>query len=768
MGSFLNITDPLIEMANMRSMAYTPILTPDQVESYETFAYNFYEEQGYGHLGINEFGKGIYSRNATTFEIYHDTEGSNEGKYKILCPVVQIGNLATNHRAVMFNIYSQIYRINAVDFMIDCFHAGGRGETCTSITDIIHLVQDPVFRPAVLIIHPVTPSNDKDNLVGFTYTVHNWDTILENAIPDYVSGMDAVLSTAIDDYTFRIDNGKVKFRGSRDLHDRKYTSQGREFHITYFGGSVDYSISLYPTDEFVNQFRTQAPLYACIIAVSIILITSAIFFLYDCLMNRQALRKELVINTKRLFVRFISHEIRTPMNTVHLGLKLLHDEMLDLVNSGVVPTGIGKHLTEWADLIQEIEESSDTAIVVLNDLINYDKISIGALAVENEVVDFWDMVSKSVKPFVVQAKQAGVTLNMDLEVSRSALAVSSERYESLILLAAYADPIKIAQAVRNVVSNAIKFTRKDGTVTVTAYWDESGLADYTQERAASDYAIQMPRAGSFVLIINDTGAGMSPEHTQHLFKEGVQFHANQLQAGGGSGLGLWISKGVVDLHHGTLTAHSDGVDKGSTFRLELPAFKSSEIVHKPESSLYNSIRTNSIVPVSDQMSLPLSSSQSMGASQSDSVTSAVKRILVVDDASSTRKVVCRLLKHSGYECYEAEDGQQCIDKMKEFEKKGSPVIDLVLMDFEMPRINGPTATQILRDADFSIPIIGVTGNVLQADVDFFLAHGATAVIHKPITVSVLQGMISQFSGKNNCSEIEVAANMTNDSNGVIL
>jgi hypothetical protein len=147
----------------MRAIAFAPIISPHQLSEFEAYAYEFFEEDGYDYLGVSGFGKGVYSVNYTinmstrkAVGRYHDVHGNGGSTISYLAPVIQIGNLEDNIAAVMFNIYSQRKRINAIDFMINCFEVTKSSDNCTSISDIIHLVQDGnVFRPAVLIIHPL-------------------------------------------------------------------------------------------------------------------------------------------------------------------------------------------------------------------------------------------------------------------------------------------------------------------------------------------------------------------------------------------------------------------------------------------------------------------------------------------------------------------------------------------------------------------------------------------------------------------------------------
>jgi hypothetical protein len=471
MRSFFNITDPLIEMVEMRAMAFAPVIKPDQVLEFEAFAYKTFEEGGYDDMGISSFGRGVSSVNSSTGTRFHDTDGPHlNNKYQILTPVLQVGNLNENRGVVMFNLYSEKTRIAAIDFMIDCFYAGGRGAECVSITDIIHLVQDEEFRPAVLVIHPMTAFNNSDKLVGLNYGVLNWDTVFSNIVPKSVSRIDIVLEGGELSYTFQIVGGVAMFKGIGDRHDRKYSSCSHTFTFSVFSGPVHYSSTVYATASFVNGFRSLLPVYALLVALSTVVVTSIIFFLHDYRLNRKALQRELVMNTKRLFVRFISHEIRTFMNIIHLGLNLLASDMLDVMSRFTDSTSeetqkLLLSLKNWVTLSCEIEESSDAATLVLNDLINYDNITLGGMTIESAPLNMWNTISATIKPFYVQARQNSIEIILNMEVDAESLTLME--HQLLSRLKVIGDPVKIVQVLRNMLSNAIKFTPTGGTVTIT-------------------------------------------------------------------------------------------------------------------------------------------------------------------------------------------------------------------------------------------------------------------------------------------------------------
>ena len=289
-----------------------------------------------------------------------------------------------------------------------------------------------------------------------------------------------------------------------------------------------------------------------------------------------------------------------------------------------------------------------------------------------------------------------------------------------------------------------------------AEWKPTGLPK-TTFTVPLDQAelLEEPRAGSIAVSVTDSGAGLSEQQLAEICSEGVQFNANQLQAGQGSGLGLFISKGLAEQHGGTLTVTSEGLGKGSTFTMELPLFKvEQEMTH------FGSLRIKpSSVRDSNKFKIGAGNADNSGGADDSSLkmgdhsrrnsadrTHAVrrqKRVMVVDDAMSNRKLLIRILLAKGYLCDGAEDGQQAVDLYTDLRKRGE-IVDAILMDYEMPVMDGPTACKRIRELGCNCFIAGVTGNVLPADIDHFKKHGANAVIAKPLNVDVFESLFVVF------------------------
>jgi signal transduction histidine kinase/CheY-like chemotaxis protein len=403
---------------------------------------------------------------------------------------------------------------------------------------------------------------------------------------------------------------------------------------------------------------------------------------------------------------------------------------------------------EWFHLSQEIQSNAQGAVDILNDLLNYDKIEQGTLQLGLDVVCVWQLLEKVILEFKLPASSKEIRLRVAFGGvqqrggSREADAPSLSRVrdlpDSIRDLRVIGDFMRLTQVLRNLMSNALKFTPANGSVNVEAF--------YQPEKAGPEQMIALQKGqvasgsqyGYIKVRVTDTGAGMSPDQVVKLFQDGVQFNANELQAGGGSGLGLYIAKGIVKQHNGALTASSEGIGRGTAFELLLPLWKvlvgdfdccDVFVPRRPEKT---KIHTQNIIQ-EDGLS-ETQQSELAGHSISSFEKKSLK-ILVVD-VKSNRKLLIRLLENIGHQCEQAENGQLAVEMVKKASSSGSPY-DSILLDYEMPIMDGPTAAKEIRqyeDASTStdVNIVGITGNVLPEDVSFFRSCGADDVLAKPV------------------------------------
>ncbi len=262
----------------------------------------------------------------------------------------------------------------------------------------------------------------------------------------------------------------------------------------------------------------------------------------------------------------------------------------------------------------------------------------------------------------------------------------------------------------------------------------------------SQPSIDIPTSvGEMIISVTDSGPGLSEDQQKILFQEGVQFNPNELQAGQGSGLGLWISREIISLHEGKIDVSSEGLGKGSTFRVSIPVYlQGGQDVEEAQSLIgVRSYLSPSVSPIPDTKSdgkhlLILCEEETQ------------PYVLVVDDAASNRKLVCRMLKNKGYICHEAEDGKKCLEMIEKQMNEMKPSYDFILLDFEMPIMDGPSTVRHLRERNQfgDLLIIGVTGNVLSEDVEYFLKCGVNAVFPKPVKMDELLDYIQNIKSSN--------------------
>lgn len=331
-----------------------------------------------------------------------------------------------------------------------------------------------------------------------------------------------------------------------------------------------------------------------------------------------------------------------------------------------------------ADNAEELRESALSAVEILDNLLNYEKLDSGAMVLELKSIFGCKFVQRKVRPFQQQARSKDI----DLQIATTEFDLTHWWVN--------ADHVKLGQVLSNFLSNSIKFSPIGGSVAVHMK---------VLNRDDGDW---------FRVEVQDSGHGISAENQLRVFKDVVQFHANAQQRGGGSGLGLWISRKIAELHGGRVGLRSAGEGHGCTFFVELPAFSTPlERGTSEEQDLSPQL----------QVAEPGLAMDSM-------------QVLVVDDSRLNRKMLNRMLTSMGHTCDEAEDGQMAVERWKQAEDSDAPY-KAILMDEQMPNMTGSQATVELRRLGYQGLILGLTGNTLPEEVAAFIACGANEVLSKP-------------------------------------
>jgi PAS domain S-box-containing protein len=336
---------------------------------------------------------------------------------------------------------------------------------------------------------------------------------------------------------------------------------------------------------------------------------------------------------------------------------------------------------EQRDYAETIQTSGEALLTIINDILDFSKIEAGRIDLEAEPFDLRRSVQSAVGVLAPAAAKKGIALSSRVD------AAIPGRYRG--------DAGRIRQMILNLLSNAVKFT-SEGRVELSA----------TGHRLAHP-ADAAPERWEIAIDVHDTGIGIPPDRMGRLFQSFSQADASISRRFGGTGLGLVISRRLAEAMDGSLTAESSGVPgEGSTFRLRLtlPALPSA-----PEE------RSSSEAPQRATLDAGLASRHPL-------------RILLAEDNPVNQKLALRLLERMGYGAQVASDGLEVITALED------STYDLVLMDVEMPGLDGLEATRRIRTRwpDRGLRIVAMTANAMSGDREACLAAGMDDYLSKPI------------------------------------
>ncbi len=339
---------------------------------------------------------------------------------------------------------------------------------------------------------------------------------------------------------------------------------------------------------------------------------------------------------------------------------------------------------ELKEQLQTAQSCAFSLLSLLNDILDLSKIEAGKMTLEEIPFDMRVLLADCIKAHQPKAAENSVSLRAE---------VASDVPQQII-----GDPLRIRQIIANLVSNAVKFT-------------EHGSVDV---RVAGEF---IPR-GQFQLqiTVQDSGMGIPPDKLLYIFDKFTQADGSITRRFGGTGLGLAIIRSLVDLHGGEVHVQSE-LGRGTTFVVTLKC------------------ETDVATGASQEARLAAIPQSTPGASGSPA------RILVVEDNHVNQKVVTAVLRKRGFSIELANDGQEALDKLEK-----SATFDLVLMDVQMPVLDGLEATRLIRkDPRWDgLPIIAMTAHAMNGDKERCLEAGMNGYISKPVHPSHLLSTVDEF------------------------
>ncbi len=373
------------------------------------------------------------------------------------------------------------------------------------------------------------------------------------------------------------------------------------------------------------------------------------------------------------FLATLSHELRTPLNSMLGWTQLLRSGSLDAEMS--------------AQALEIIERNTKAQAQLIEDLLEVSRIITGKLRLEVRPVELGEVVTNALETVRLAAEAKSIAI--EYSIGRAGVVAG--------------DAHRLQQVVWNLLSNAIKFTPKGGSVTVS-----------------------LDVVDSYVrLSVGDNGQGIAPDFLPHVFERFRQADSSSTRTFGGLGLGLGIVRQLVELHGGTVAAHSEGENLGATFTVKLPL-------------MAVQIAPDKGIPATGEP-LHLGSLPDVPCAQLDGV-----RVLVVDDQEDARHLIAAVLEGCGAQVTTASSASEALQHME------TERFDLLLSDIGMPGEDGYWFIQRVRELpnqSARIPALALTAYARESDRDRALASGFQAHGVKPIEPAKLIELVAQLIKK---------------------
>ncbi|MDR0221567.1 MAG: response regulator, partial [Lachnospiraceae bacterium] len=402
--------------------------------------------------------------------------------------------------------------------------------------------------------------------------------------------------------------------------------------------------------------------------------------LYANAINEAKERAERANVEKSKFLATMSHELRTPLNAI--------------IGISEIELGRDDYPQEVREPLQKINNSGHMLLGIVSDILDLSKIEAGKLEIVPARYDMPSLINDAVQLNITRIGAKNIVFKLKV----------SEQLPRYLC----GDELRIKQVLNNLLSNAIKYT-KEGEV---------GLEFTVEEGGGPNYCL-------LAVKVSDTGQGMTPKQVARLFDEYSRFNLEANRETEGTGLGMNITKRLVEMMGGKLTVASEpGV--GTTFT----AVFAQEIVGPEVIGAETANNLQNFTELDDRYSRKR---------KIERKPMPHARVLVVDDVETNLYVASGLLTPYGLKLETAQSGFEALDKVKRGE-----VYDIIFMDHMMPEMDGIETTRQIRESGYSQPIVALTANAVAGQAEVFAANGFDGFISKPIDVAELDNILHKF------------------------
>ncbi|OCF34679.1 hypothetical protein I316_03722 [Kwoniella heveanensis BCC8398] len=447
---------------------------------------------------------------------------------------------------------------------------------------------------------------------------------------------------------------------------------------------------------------------------------------------------------QELLIDLTSHEIRTPVSAilqcsslVKENLMTLKDQLKCCGETGFTPSpALLDDLEEDVEALESIYQCGLVQERIAGDVLSLARIQLDMLSLYDIEVDLRKEARKVSSVFASEAKMKKIDLQLKF----------GETLEASKIMSIKTDPVRLGQVVTNLISNAIRFTSASDVRRITVKYDVSFIPP-AEDSCALPNSIgipaDLPAAEDtpiwLFVSVTDTGPGMSPKELAVLFKRFAQGNKMIHTKYGGSGLGLFICRKITELLGGRIEVMSQ-LGEGSVFRFFIKTrtvAPPSALAAYVEAASLNALRSPSAPPPRSITASPsIASTPSSASALTPPPGDAAEHILIVEDNIINQTVLKRQIVKAGLTCDVANNGLEALNLIRENyrqSRRGDPksrnrAYDVVLMDLEMPVMDGLTAIKELREAESngSLPrnmVIALTGNARQGQIDHALQAG---------------------------------------------